>query len=96
MDDKAKIRRGREIDGRHPAEVMSMDPVVVCTRIYCAVTTLCLERRGAKERRLPREWRRVSRNRHEKYPGRVSRAERTSLVIVGTALRERDASPHLN
>lgn len=40
MDDKAEIRREREIDERHPAEVASMDPVVVCTRIYCAVTTL--------------------------------------------------------
>lgn len=49
MDDKVEIRRGREVDERHPAEVMSMDPVVVCTRIYCAVTTLRFERLPPRE-----------------------------------------------
>lgn len=49
MDDKAEIRREREVDERRPAEVVSMDPVVVCTRIYCAVTTLRFERQREGE-----------------------------------------------
>lgn len=46
---KLKYEESGEIDERHSTEVVSMDPVVVCTRIYCAVTTLRFESRRERE-----------------------------------------------
>lgn len=98
MDDKADVRGEREIGERHPAEVVSMDiPVSFVLAFIVPSRTLRFERR--REGEAAGERRRVSRNRHEKYPGRMSRAERRVSERLascgGMAPRERGASPEI-